>query len=85
MNCVVLWSCVQDLLPSFQLSPFADEKLGLLSASKVQMLGTVLAFHIYHSCSDLVMVSEELLWEKGKANFHHFIAPHFKVQHQDGE
>ena len=75
-QCIPLWSCVQDNIPEFILSPDVDVLLGLHSANPTQVLGVVLAFHIYHSCQNLVVVSERQLWEKGLANFVHFVQPH---------
>eukprot|EP00973_Karenia_brevis_P000114 15091-Karenia_brevis.AAC.1 len=74
-RCIPLWLCVKEHIQSFVLSPDVDVLLGLHNAAPDQLLGVVLAFHIYHGCRDFVSVGGETLMKIGKANYTHFMYP----------
>ena len=76
LHCIPLWSCVQDLIPEFSLSPFSEVVVGYSSSvTKHQILGVLLGFHIYHSLKDEPNCSAERLKDVSSSCYKVFILP----------
>eukprot|EP00973_Karenia_brevis_P055967 7784659-Karenia_brevis.AAC.1 len=75
LKCIPLWCCIKDRIPSVKLSPYIEEILGLSGCTRVQVLGVLLAYHIYHSLHGETACSGARLEQLSKDCFKLYVLP----------